>query len=76
MNPFIDPKKRGVSLPKGCKDLIDTLRRRKGPAADAVSKRLLAEYTERLKSSGLSPAARARIERTLEEITEQMKRAT
>jgi type II secretory ATPase GspE/PulE/Tfp pilus assembly ATPase PilB-like protein len=27
MNPFVDPKKRGVSLPSGCKDLIDVLRR-------------------------------------------------
>jgi len=76
MNPFVDPKKRGVSLPKGCKNLIDALRRRERPAADAISKRLLTEYSERLKSPGLSPAARARIERTLEEIREQMKRAT
>jgi hypothetical protein len=26
MNPFVDPKKRGVLLPGGCKDLIDVLR--------------------------------------------------
>ena len=25
MNPFINPKKRDVSLPAGCKDLIDVL---------------------------------------------------
>jgi len=25
MNPFVDPKKRGVTLPDGCKDLIDVL---------------------------------------------------
>jgi len=25
MNPFVNPKKRGVSLPSGCKDLIDIL---------------------------------------------------
>lgn len=27
MNPFVDPKKRGVTLPDGCKDLIDLLGR-------------------------------------------------
>jgi hypothetical protein len=27
MNPFVNPKKRGVSLPTGCKDLIDLLKR-------------------------------------------------
>ena len=27
MNPFVDPKKRGVTLPYGCKDLIDVLNR-------------------------------------------------
>lgn len=27
MNPFINPKKRDVSLPAGCKDLIDVLER-------------------------------------------------
>lgn len=25
MNPFVDPKKRSVTLPKGCKDLMDVL---------------------------------------------------
>jgi hypothetical protein len=25
MNPFVNPKKRSISLPKGCKDLIDVL---------------------------------------------------
>jgi hypothetical protein len=25
MNPFVNPKKRGVQLPKGCKDLIDVM---------------------------------------------------
>lgn len=26
MNHFVDPKKRGVSLPAGCKDLIDVVK--------------------------------------------------
>ena len=26
MNPFVNPKKRGISLPSGCKDLADVLR--------------------------------------------------
>jgi LSD1 subclass zinc finger protein len=25
MNPFVNPKKRGVQLPKGCKDLVEVL---------------------------------------------------
>lgn len=25
MNPFVNPKKRGISLPQGCKDLVDVL---------------------------------------------------
>jgi len=25
MNPFVNPKQRGISLPKGCKDLVDVL---------------------------------------------------
>jgi hypothetical protein len=29
MNPFVDPKKRSVSLPRGCKDLADVLERPK-----------------------------------------------
>ena len=28
MNPFVNLKKRGASLPSGCKDLIDVLQRR------------------------------------------------
>jgi len=27
MNPFVNPKKRSISLPSGCKDLIDVLQR-------------------------------------------------
>ena len=26
MNPFVNPKKRSVTLPKGCKDLVDVLK--------------------------------------------------
>jgi type II secretory ATPase GspE/PulE/Tfp pilus assembly ATPase PilB-like protein len=36
MNPFINPKKRSISLPSGCKDLIDVLRRREGEDDRAV----------------------------------------
>jgi hypothetical protein len=81
MNPFINPKKRGVSLPKGCKDLADVLRRlldesAGGPGHPAdISRRLLAEYSARLKTPGLSAAARARIQRTIQEIKTQMERA-
>ena len=28
MNSFVNPEKRGISLPSGCKDLIDVLNRR------------------------------------------------
>ena len=76
MNPFVNPRKRGVSLPKGCKDLIDALQRGERPRADDVSRRLLAEYSKRLKAPGLTPAARVFIERVLQEIREQMKRVT
>jgi hypothetical protein len=30
MNPFVNPKKRGILLPSGCKNLIDMLNRPKG----------------------------------------------
>ena len=36
MNPFVNPKKRGVSLPSGCKDLIDVLQNREGGPDSAV----------------------------------------
>jgi hypothetical protein len=26
MNPFVNPNKRGVQLPKGCKDLMDVMK--------------------------------------------------
>jgi hypothetical protein len=29
MNPFVNPNKRGIDLPKGYKDLVDVLRARK-----------------------------------------------
>ena len=34
MNPFVNLKKRGVSLPSGCKDLIDVLHRPKRRGED------------------------------------------
>jgi type II secretory ATPase GspE/PulE/Tfp pilus assembly ATPase PilB-like protein len=27
MNPFVNPKKRSITLPSGCKDLVDVLKR-------------------------------------------------
>lgn len=36
MNPFVNPKKRGVSLPNDCKDLIDVLQRRESGHVSAV----------------------------------------
>ena len=36
MNPFVNPKKRSVSLPSGCKDLIDVLQRRESGHDSAV----------------------------------------
>jgi hypothetical protein len=36
MNHFVNPKKRGVSLPSGCKDLIDVLQRREKGHVSAV----------------------------------------
>jgi hypothetical protein len=81
MNRFVNPKKRGISLPKGCKDLLDVLRRvNEKPLGDLrpsdVAKRLLAECTKRLQNPDLSPEARARIERALQEIKEQMRKAS
>ncbi|MGV3755248.1 MAG: hypothetical protein ACO1QS_07690 [Verrucomicrobiota bacterium] len=32
MNPFVNPKKRSISLPRGCKDLIDVMQRPKRAA--------------------------------------------
>jgi hypothetical protein len=36
MNPFVNPEKRSVSLPSGCKDLIDVLDRPKRRGRDPV----------------------------------------
>ena len=41
MNPFVNPKKRGVSLPSGCKDLIDVLQRRESGHDSAVRRFIL-----------------------------------
>lgn len=35
MNPFVNPNKRSISLPKGCKDLIDVLQGPSSPVVDA-----------------------------------------
>jgi hypothetical protein len=42
--------------------------------ADALRERLLAEYTKSLEAPGLSAARRVRIERTIHEIKEAMKK--
>ena len=36
MNPFVNPKKRGVSLPRGCKNLVDVLQRPKRKGGDPI----------------------------------------
>lgn len=36
MNPFVNPKKRGISLPSGCKDLIEVLQRRESARDSAI----------------------------------------
>lgn len=35
MNPFVNPRKRSISLPEGCKDLVDVLNHPKRYKADA-----------------------------------------
>lgn len=40
MNPFINPKKRGVTLPSGCKDLVDILNR-SGAKHDDIFRRFI-----------------------------------
>jgi hypothetical protein len=43
MNPFVNPKKRSVSLPPGCKDLVDVLHRpkRRGDSPGRIFVRLM-----------------------------------
>lgn len=36
MNPFVNPNKRSISLPSGCKDLVDVLKGSKSKHLDAV----------------------------------------
>ena len=36
MNPFVNPKKRGISLPSGCKDLMDVLKRSESKPGSAM----------------------------------------
>jgi len=49
MNPFVNPKKRGVSLPSGCKDLIDVLQRRESGHDSAVRRFIHLVYSRRSK---------------------------
>ena len=63
MNPFVNLKKRGVSLPSGCKDLIDVLhrpkRRGEDPARIFIHLMLMQAHdhraTELLIGSALAP---------------------
>src|ERR1041385_8890359 len=63
MNPFVNLKKRGVSLPSGCKDLIDVLhrpkRRGEDPARIFIRLMLMQAHdhraTELLIGSALAP---------------------
>ncbi len=36
MNPFVNPKQRGVTLPKGCKDLVDVLNHSESKHDEAI----------------------------------------
>lgn len=36
MNPFVNPKKRSISLPTGCKDLMDVLKRLESKSSGAI----------------------------------------
>jgi hypothetical protein len=36
MNPFVNPRKRSISLPSGCKDLADVLRRTDDGSSDPI----------------------------------------
>jgi hypothetical protein len=36
MNPFVNPKKRSISLPAGCKNLVDVLQRPKRKGFDPI----------------------------------------
>lgn len=38
MNPFVNPRKRGVELPPGCKDLIDVLNRKENTNSETIRK--------------------------------------
>ncbi len=85
MNPFVNLKKRGVSLPKGCKDLRDVLLlRERKPAAPtpaeirefiAFSGRLIAAYRKRLENPELTPVVRARMRKHLQEMKRELKEA-
>jgi hypothetical protein len=72
--------KRGIALPKGCKDLSDVLRRGADespgkPGWPNIRRRFLVELTKQLKAPGLSAVDRATIERFLQALKEQMRKA-
>ena len=71
MNPFVNPKKRDIALPKGCKDLSDVLRR---DGDKDIPRRFLVELTKQLKSPGLSAVDRTTIETFLQAFKEQMRK--
>jgi hypothetical protein len=53
MGNFVNKRKRSVSLPAGCKDLIDVLSRR--------PERRFQEFAELLKSRGVNPKGAKKI---------------
>ena len=69
MGDFVNYKKRSVSLPPGCKDLIDVLSRQ--------PERRFQEFAELLKSRGVNPKEAKKILKILtfeELVAEEVKR--
>ncbi|MEI6784478.1 MAG: hypothetical protein WCQ21_26590 [Verrucomicrobiota bacterium] len=66
MGDFVNYKKRSVSLPPGCKDLIDVLSRR--------PERRFQEFAELLKSRGVNPKEAMKILTSEELVAEEVKR--
>ena len=66
---------RGYLLPEGCKDLIDTWKRKPHRKLDreAVTQRILDEYSARLADPKLSDADRAKIKKCMDAIQGYLK---
>jgi len=81
MNSFVNPRKRSVSLPKNCKNLVDVLQLRDRRPADDVKdtkeiiqlgQRILAEYQHILEKPGLKVSVRTRIGKRIQQTKEFM----